>query len=133
MWNIKLVNILRRLSFWLFWPGVAVIAWGELTPQPPQLSGVLAWDKADHFIAYLGLAGMATLAMGLRPRLISAILGLILLSGALEILQAFTGRDADLLDFAANTLGALTGGGAGALLLILLVGRDALVAAPAPD
>ncbi len=133
MWNAKLVNILRSLSFWLFWPGVAVIVWGELTPQPPQLTGLLAWDKADHFIAYMGLAGMATLVIGLRSRLISAILGLILLSGGLEILQAFTGRDADILDFAANTLGALTGAAAGALLLLLLMGRGALVAAPAPD
>ena len=133
MWNAKLVNILRSLSFWLFWPGVAVIVWGELTPQPPQLTGLLAWDKADHFIAYMGLAGMATLVIGLRSRLISAILGLILLSGGLEILQAFTGRDADILDFAANTLGALTGAAAGALLLLLLMGRSALVAAPAPD
>ena len=133
MWNAKLANILERLSFWLFWPGVAVIAWGELTPQPPQLTGVLAWDKADHFIAYLGLAGMATLVIGLRPRLRVAILGIILLSGALEILQAFAGRDAEILDFVANTLGALTGAGAGALLLFLLRGRSALVAEPASD
>jgi VanZ family protein len=133
MWNAKLANFLRRLSFWLFWPGVILIAWGELTPQPPQLSGPLAWDKADHFIAYLGLAGMATLVIGLTPRLKWAILSVILLSGALEILQAFTGRDADIWDFVANTLGALTGAGAGALLLFLLMGRGALVAEPAPD
>jgi VanZ family protein len=133
MGSTRLVNFLRRLSLWLFWPGVILIAWGELTPQPPQLSGILAWDKADHFIAYLGLAGMATLAIGLRPPLKWAIFSIILLSGALEILQAFTGRDAEIWDFVANTLGALTGAGAAALLLFLLMGRGALVAKPAPD
>ena len=104
-----LVKILRVLSLWLFWPGVALIAWGELTPHPPHLEGPLDWDKADHFIAYFGLASMATMVLGLRPRLAAAIVGVILLSGALEILQAFTGRDAEILDFVANSLGALTG------------------------
>ena len=71
------------------------------------MGGLFSWDKVDHFIAYFGLAGMATLVLGLRPRLAWAILGVILMSGGLEILQAFTGRDAELLDFAANSPGAL--------------------------
>ena len=133
MLKAKFVKYLRFLSLWLFWPGVLVIAWGELTPDPPQLSGLLAWDKADHFIAYFGLASMATLAIGLRPRLAAAITGIVLLSGALEILQAFTGRDAELMDFLANSLGALTGSLAGALLLLLFQGRSALVGEPASD
>lgn len=127
-----LVKILRVLSLWLFWPGLALIAWGELTPHPPHLSGPLDWDKADHFIAYFGLASMATMILGLRPRLAVAIAGVILLSGALEILQAFAGRDAEILDFVANSLGALTGTLVAATILLLF--RDpALVAGPASD
>ena len=126
------MKFFRTLSLWLFWPGVALIAWGELTPHPPNLQGILAWDKADHFIAYFGLSAMATMVLGLRPRLVPAILGVILLSGALEILQAFTGRDAELLDFVANSLGALTGTAAGVAFLFLLQG-GALVERPASD
>ena len=55
---ISLMRLLRFLAAWLFWPGVALIAWGELTPHPPQLGGPLDWDKADHFIAYFGLASI---------------------------------------------------------------------------
>jgi len=129
---VLLVKILRLLSLWLFWPAVALVAWGELTPYPPQLAGPLDWDKADHFIAYFGLASMATMILGLRPRLAAAIAGVILLSGALEILQAYTGRDAEILDFVANSLGALSGALAAATILLLF--RDpALVAGSASD
>ncbi|MBS0280392.1 MAG: VanZ family protein [Proteobacteria bacterium] len=126
------MKILRVLSLWLFWPGVALIAWGELTPHPPHLQGPLDWDKADHFIAYFGLASMATMILGLRPRLAGAIAGVILLSGALEILQAFAGRDAEILDFVANSLGALTGTLVAATILLLFRDR-ALVAGSASD
>ena len=126
------MKFLRVLSLWLFWPGVALIAWGELTPNPPHLTGPLDWDKADHFIAYFGLASMATMILGLRPRLAGAIAAVILLSGALEILQAFTGRDAEILDFVANSLGALLGTLAAATILLLFRDR-ALVAGPASD
>ncbi len=126
------MKFLRVLSLWLFWPGVALIAWGELTPNPPHLTGLLDWDKADHFIAYFGLASMATMILGLRPRLAAAIAGVILLSGALEIIQAFTGRDAEILDFVANSLGALLGTLAAATILLLFRDR-ALVAGSASD
>jgi len=129
---VLLVKILRVLSLWLFWPGVALVAWGELTPRPPHLEGLLDWDKADHFIAYFGLASMATMILGLRPRLAAAIAGVILLSGALEILQAFTGRDAEILDFLANSLGALSGTLIAATILLLF--RDpVLVVGSASD
>ncbi len=129
---MPLVKILRVLSLWLFWPGVAVIVWGELTPHPPHLQGPLDWDKVDHFIAYFGLASMATMVLGLRPRLAGAIAGVILLSGVLEILQAITGRDAEILDFVANSLGALTGTLVAATILLLFRERT-LVAGSASD
>lgn len=126
------VKLLRLLSLWLFWPGVAVVIWGELTPHPPHLEGIFAWDKLDHFTAYFGLAAMATMVTGLRPRLIWLIGGLILFSGTLELAQALTGRDAEILDFIANSLGALSG--ALTAVMILLLFRDrALVARPASD
>lgn len=108
-----------------------MIAWGELTPHPPDLSGILAWDKAQHFTAYFGLAAMATMVLGLNRRLAWAILGVILLGGGLEILQGFTGRDPDIFDFMANTFGALCGTMAGTLCWVALRGR-VLAGAPEP-
>jgi VanZ family protein len=80
---------------------------------------VFGWDKLEHFTAYFGLAGMATMALGLRPWLGWAILGVILFGGLLEILQGYTGRDPEILDFAANSFGAIAGLGAGVLFLRL--------------
>lgn len=132
MWKAQLVKFVHVLSLWLFWPGVALIIWGELTPHPPSLGGILGWDKAEHFTAYFGLASMATMMLGLRPRLVPAILGVILLGGVLEIAQAYTGRDAELLDFVANSIGALAGTLAAASFLLLLRGRS-LVGRPVTD
>jgi len=64
MSKISLVRSLRLLSLWLFWPGVLLIGWGELTPHPPNLGGPFGWDKLEHFTANsigalggLGVAG----------------------------------------------------------------------------
>ena len=127
MLQIKLLRFLHTASVWLFWPGVALIVWGELTPQPPDVSRILDWDKAQHFIAYFGLAGMATMALGIRRILAFAVLGVIALGGALEIIQGMTGRDADVFDFVANTIGAVVGTMLGVFILLYL-GR-----AKAPD
>jgi VanZ family protein len=132
MWKSNILRLLYNLSFWLFWPGALLIVWGELTPDPPDLSLVLGWDKAQHFIAYFGLAAMATMVLGLNRRLIWAVLGIILLGGALEILQGYTGRDPDILDFLANSIGALFGT-LTAILVQIAFRRRALVGQPAPD
>jgi VanZ family protein len=130
MWKVKLVRFTHILSLWLFWPGVGLITWGELAPQAPQLGGLLGWDKAQHFTAYFGLAGMATTALGPRRILAWALLGIIAFSGALEILQGYTGRDPDIFDFIANSTGAFIGLGTGLLFLWLL---GALVAVRSTD
>jgi VanZ family protein len=113
--------LLRRLAFFLFWPALALIVWGELTPHPPDvLSGTS--DKLLHFTAYFGLAGLAALALRTRRAVLIAILGLVALGGVLEILQSLTGRDAEWLDEAANSLGVALGALVG-LGLLRLVGR----------
>jgi len=100
---------IRRLGAWLFWPALAVVAWGELTPHPPHLEGVLSWDKLDHAIAYFGLTLLASLGWGLRRSLVWVFLSVVALGGLLEILQTMVGRDGEWGDFAANDLGALAG------------------------
>ena len=111
----RLAGILRILSRWLFWPGVILIVWGELTPHPPDLSQAFDWDKLEHFTAYFGLAAMATMILGPKARPFF-ILDIILLSGVLELLQSLTGRDPEIWDFAANSIGALSGLAAGLLV-----------------
>jgi VanZ family protein len=115
----KLMKWSHLLAFYLFWPAVALIVWGELNPQPPSLETQI-WDKALHFIAYFGLAGIATVALKADRRVVAATMGLIVLGGLLEILQGFTGRDPSLLDEAANSLGAISGAGTGWLLIRIL-------------
>ncbi len=107
------------LALYLFWPAVLLVAWGELNPQPPNLEAMV-WDKALHFIAYFGLAGLATVALDARRPAVWAVLSLAILGGALEILQGFTGRDPSFYDELANILGALIGGCSGWLLMSLL-------------
>lgn len=101
-------NILRRLAVVLFWPALIVVTWGEVTPSPPHLEAHI-WDKLLHFTAYFGLTALASISLRSRRAALLAVLALIAYGGALEIVQGFTGRDADWLDEAANALGALTG------------------------
>jgi VanZ family protein len=98
----------RRAGAWLFWPALAVVVWGELTPHPPKLAQLL-WDKAEHFIAYFGLTLLASLAWGFRRSLAWVFAAMVALGGALEIIQGFVGRDSEWGDFFANDLGAVTG------------------------
>jgi VanZ family protein len=104
----SVLNFLRKVSLWMFWPAVAVIVWGELTPSLPLALDHI-WDKAEHFIAYFGLAAMATFALGLGRKLVLAIFGVLLLGAVLEVVQRYIGRDASLLDMVANTLGVMAG------------------------
>jgi VanZ family protein len=115
----RLRRFVKRAAFWLLWPAIAVIAWGELTPHPPQeVDSIFGWDKAEHFTAYFGLALMGVLGWSGR-RVFLILLGVLALGGGLEILQAFVGRDAEWGDMLANTLGAITGTALALLLLWL--------------
>jgi VanZ family protein len=119
------IKFLHRLAVLLFWPAVVLVTWGELTPSPPHLE-THVWDKLLHFTAYFGLAGMAALSLKSRRALLYAVLALIVFGGLLEIVQGLTGRDADILDELANTLGAVSGALVGLLFIRLVDG-------PRPD
>ena len=123
----RLAQLGHFLSLVLFWPGLALVIWGELTPHPPAWTAHV-WDKALHFVAYFGLSAMLTLLLGLKRLTLVALLGLVLLGGTLEILQGYTGRDPDPFDEIANTIGAT----AGALVALgfMLLTRDGSRKAP---
>ena len=110
-----------RIALVLFWPAMAVVVWGELAPHAPDvLPGVS--DKLQHVIAYFGLALLAAAALKAPRAALAAAAALIALGGALEILQAFTGRDPEILDEVANSLGAVSGAFAGLMLRRLVAG-----------
>lgn len=65
-------------------------------------------DKVSHFSAYLILVLAAAL---LRPKSIAFYTACAILYGALiELIQPSFGREKEVLDFIANSLGALCGG-----------------------
>jgi VanZ family protein len=119
----RLRQTIKRAAFWCLWPGIAVVAWGELTPHPPEeITRYFFWDKEEHFVAYFGLALMGVLGWSGR-RAVPIFLGALVLGGGLELLQAVVGRDAEWGDMLANTLGAATG----TLLALLLLWLARLV------
>ncbi len=110
---------IKRAAFWLFWPAVVVVVYGQLWPNPEEDLPDLGWDKLLHFTAYFGLTLLATLAWGRRVSPLKLLLVVIASSGIMEILQLGVGRDAEWGDMLANTLGALLGAGLAMLLLHL--------------
>ena len=107
----KLLHWFRQIDAWLLAPALLFVVYAELTHTDlAQELEINLWDKALHFTAYAGLAGMATIAVRAKPRrAVWWALGLIVLGGVLEIVQGMTGRDADIWDEAANTLGVVAG------------------------
>jgi VanZ family protein len=106
----QLLHRLRRLDAWLIAPALLVVIYGELAHS--DLVGALesvVWDKLLHFTAYFGLSLMATIAVRADRRALWWALGLVLLGGALEIIQGMTGRDCDIFDELANTIGVVSG------------------------
>ncbi|NVJ66998.1 MAG: VanZ family protein [Gammaproteobacteria bacterium] len=73
------------------------------------LPSSLIWDKAGHFIAYCGLAGICRFASNKRADW-QLIMAVIVFSFAIELLQQLIpNRSFEWYDLLANSLGALSG------------------------
>ncbi len=98
----------RPLRFGKTWQGlgwamVACVVWLSLTPQPPQPPSFLAWDKAQHFVAYGGLMAWFGMAFFRHWRWPVFLIGLGI---GLEFLQGLGGiRSFDPFDMVANSIG----------------------------
>ena len=92
----------------LFWPVLALVLWGELQPDIPNVLHDIN-DKLLHFGAYFVLGAMAGGAVRKRWQAKWAILGLIVVGAAIEVLQAYVGRETSFLDGVANGVGAVAG------------------------
>ena len=106
-----------RLWQAIAWLGVVAVITLSLTPKPPQVPGVFAWDKGQHVIAYATL--MWWFRQVFAPRR-SWVVFLVMLGVALEYIQGWTGyRYFAYGDMAANTLGV----GCGVMLVSTSLGR----------
>ncbi|HEY0302056.1 MAG TPA: VanZ family protein [Rhizomicrobium sp.] len=123
----QLLHQVRRFDAWAVAPALLFIVFAELThSRELAVVEVNIWDKALHFTAYAGLALMTTIAVRADRRALWWALGLILLGGVLEIVQAKTGRDGDVFDEIANALGVLAGLGVGWAGIAFLKARKLL-------
>ena len=117
--NLKVQNSntaekIIRLFAPLAW--ASIILWLSLISSPPQLPGILGWDKLLHAGAYgllTLLIAQYLLSLSLSPGKICWYAGLAAVSyGALlEVLQmlAQTGRTAEWWDLFADAVGAFLG------------------------
>ena len=115
----RLRALIKRAAFWLFWPAIAIVIYGQLAPNPEEELPDLGWDKLLHFSAYFGLSLLAGLAWGRRMQMLLIFLAAVAMGGVMEMLQLLVGRAAEWGDMLANTLGAGAGAGLAALLLRL--------------
>ncbi|MCK5909075.1 MAG: VanZ family protein [Caulobacter sp.] len=96
---------INRSGLLVFVAAVALTLYAALAPGDDG-AGLIPWDKAKHFIVFYGLTFLASIAL---PKSRSWKIGLVLLGFgiAIEILQGLpiVGRDADVFDIVADTLG----------------------------
>ena len=92
----------------LFWPVLAYVLWGQLQPDVPRLLEGIN-DKLLHFSAYFVLGAMAGGALRQPGSVKWAVLGLIVVGAAVEVIQAYVGRETSVLDAVANCAGAIAG------------------------
>lgn len=129
----KVLHLARQLDAWLVAPALLVVIYGELAHS--TLVDVLEnnfWDKALHFTAYFGLCFMTAIAARTYRGALWYALGLVALGGVLEIIQGLTGRDCDVFDELANTIG-VSAGFAAAWLASAILRAGKLVGEAGPD
>lgn len=99
----------RPVRIGLFALALLVIAWLSLSPIEELPVSVSLWDKAQHAIAYFGLALIGAWAFPDRSGRLAV--GLVAFGVGVEILQAAMalGRQGDAIDAVANTLGVAVG------------------------
>lgn len=101
------------ISLLLYWPAIFILAH---VPVPEFFRGVQVSDKTLHYIAYFVLVFLLWFAISPDRRVkwnratVWWVLFVVVCYGVLdEWLQAYVGRNADVMDFCADLTGALTG------------------------
>jgi hypothetical protein len=98
------ITVLRRLAQLAFLAALVFTFYSAVVP-PTQAVQLVPWDKAEHFIAFFGLTGLAVAGFPRRSPL--ALAALLSAFGALiEVVQGLpiVHRDEDFWDWVADTL-----------------------------
>lgn len=98
-----------RLLFWLLCAAVTALM---LWPRPPASIDLIGWDKANHALAFAGLAlaGLLALRQTTAASASALLLALLAWGGALEVLQShLPPRQGDWADLLADGVGLLAG------------------------
>jgi hypothetical protein len=120
------VPMLSRLAKAAFFAALAFTFYSAVIP-PQRALQLVPWDKAEHFIAFYTLTGLAAAAFPRRHILVIALL----LSGFGALIEVVQGlpivhRDEDFWDWVADSLAV-----AAALAPMLLVAWRRVAVAPA--
>ncbi|MEF1175119.1 VanZ family protein [Vibrio sinaloensis] len=104
---MKFVLNLVQTHWLVFTIVIALIITGLSLYPMESLPSVPGTDKTHHFIAYGALAFPIALA---RPKnWLFSIVGLLVCSGAIELVQPYVNRYGEWLDLGANGLGLMVG------------------------
>lgn len=69
-----------------------------------NVSQIIPWDKASHFIGYFGLTLVGILAFPSVPLIVIGV-AILAQSALVEAVQPYVGRSRDMYDLMANALG----------------------------
>ena len=112
--ELRSFNYAVRLALPILW--ACAICWLSLTSNPPQISGVLGWDKLRDAVAYALLTILVAQYLYIHYADIwkvglYAVCFAVLYGGLIEILQLVlqTGRSAEWWDLVADTVGSVAG------------------------
>jgi VanZ family protein len=107
----------RLLVAFRFLLAVTVVAITVLSLSPSAPSAPGGNDKLAHLLAYAVIAFLLVLSARRSPNRflhVLTVLGVTIVYGiVIEVVQQFTGREFDVADMAANSLGAVVGTVAG--------------------
>ncbi len=97
-------SVLLRSAQLAFW-GALVFTFVEATIPPKHAISLFPWDKAEHFVAFYVLTGLAAAAFPKRS-LFTIACTLSAFGGLIELVQALpiVNRDCDVWDWVADTL-----------------------------
>ena len=107
-WQILRISLLTILAI-----GILVLS---LLPEPPiDVKYLLGLDKVQHWLAYATLGCLVLLTIQKKDRSLLfyytvSVFSCTMYGGLIEVLQRYTGRTPDTVDFFVNLFGAAAGG-----------------------
>jgi hypothetical protein len=103
-WAVLKISLLLKLAQAAFLAALALTFYSAVIP-PQQALQLAPWDKAEHFIAFYGLTGLAVAAFPRRNLFVIAAL-LSSFGALIEIVQGLpmVHRDRDFWDWVADTI-----------------------------